>query len=361
MAEKFLFYIDSMCFGGANRVMCNLVNHFSSQGIDVVLINDISLPENMGEYEVSPLVKRIYLNVQSKSLLTSNIKRIRKIRTIVKNEHPDAVISFMGPPNFRMLFATAGLRCRKIVSVRNDPYMEYGKGVAKALANIVFMLADGCVFQTKQAAEYFTPAILRRSKIIFNPVGNQFYHVKRVENPRDIITVGRLMAQKNHKLLIEAFSKIAKEFPDENLVIYGEGELRDTLEAQSKKLGLEGRVKLPGATTNVAEKLSSAKVFVLSSDYEGMPNALMEAMAVGAPVISTDCPCGGPAMLIEEDSQGILVPCQNAEKLANALRLLLESKDLRLMMGESCKERALQFSPDIVFSQWKEYIEVPPK
>ena len=192
-------------------------------------------------------------------------------------------------------------------------------------------------------------------------MGNQFYHVKRAENPRNIITVGRLMTQKNHKLLIEAFSKIAKEFPDENLVIYGEGELRDTLETQSKKLGLEGRVKLPGATTNVAEKLSSAKVFVLSSDYEGMPNALMEAMAVGVPVISTDCPCGGPAMLIEEDSQGILVPCQNAEKLANALRLLLESQDLRLMVGESCKERALQFSPDIVFSQWKEYIEEPSK
>ena len=100
------------------------------------------------------------------------------------------------------------------------------------------------------------------------------------------------MTQKNQKLLIEAFSKIAKEFPDENLVIYGEGELRDTLETQSKKLGLEGRVKLPGTTTNVAEKLSSAKVFVLSSDYEGMPNALMEAMTVGVPVISTDCPCG---------------------------------------------------------------------
>ena len=155
----------------------------------------------------------------------SNIKRILKLRKIIKAEHTDAVVSFMGPPNIRMLLATMGLKCRKIVSVRNDPYKEYGDGLVKMVTNIIFRLADGCVFQTKEAAMYFSKNIQQKSKIIFNPVGKQFYEVKRVDNPKNIVTVGRLFLQKNHTLLIKAFSKLAHEFPDDNLIIYGEGEL----------------------------------------------------------------------------------------------------------------------------------------
>ena len=346
-----------MQFGGANRVMANLVNYFSSKGADVVLINDIIPDKDIQEYDIKSSANRFFLDIHDNSVILSNIKRILKLRKIINSEHTDAVVSFMGPPNIRMLIATIGLKCRKIVSVRNDPYKEYGDGLVKMVTNIIFRLADGCVFQTKEAAMYFSKNIQQKSKIIFNPVGKQFYEVKRVDNPKNIVTVGRLFLQKNHTLLIKAFSKLAHEFPDDNLIIYGNGNLRSELEILVRNFGLERRVFLPGTISNIPEKLAEAKIFVLSSDYEGMPNALMEAMAVGVPVISTDCPCGGPRSLIENDSNGILVPCNDVETLVQALHKVLSDESLRLKMGQLSKRRALAFSPDIIFLQWEKYID----
>ena len=355
MQRKYVFYIDSMQLGGANRVMANLVNHFSSMGAGVILINDIAPDKDVPEYEIMDSVKRIFLDIHEKSSVLSNIKRIFKLRKIIKAEHIDTVVSFMGPPNIRMLLATMGLKCRKIVSVRNDPYKEYGDGLVKKVTNIIFGLADGCVFQTKDAAEYFSERIQRKSKIIFNPVGKQFYGVKRVDNPQNIVTVGRLFPQKNHVLLIKAFSKLAHEFPDENLIIYGEGDLRSELEDLVRHLGLENRVLLPGSISSIPEKLAEAKIFVLSSDYEGMPNALMEAMAVGVPVISTDCPCGGPKILVRNGIDGLLVPCDNVEYLANVLCQKLDDKN-RENMGISAKQRAEIFREDKIYRQWEIFI-----
>lgn len=355
MQRKYIFYIDSMQLGGANRVMANLVNYFSSIGTQVVLINDIVPDKNVPEYEIADSVKRIFLDIHDKSPITSNIRRIAKLRKMIKAEHADAVVSFMGPPNIRMLLATIGLKCRKIVSVRNDPYKEYGYGIVKRIANIVFRLADGCVFQTKDASEYFSKTIQRKSKIIFNPVGKQFYRVKRADDPHNIITVGRLFPQKNHALLIRAFSKISLEFPEENLIIYGEGDLRHALEELVRKLDLESRVFLPGSASDIPEKLAEAKLFVLSSDYEGMPNALMEAMAVGVPIISTDCPCGGPEMLVRNGVDGILVPCGDVECLASALCQKLDDEK-RETMGISAKQRAEIFREDIIYRQWENFV-----
>ena len=355
MQLKLIFYIDSMQLGGANRVMANLVNHFASIGAEAVLINDIVPDQNILEYEVRDSVKRIFLDIHEKSSLLSNIKRIFKLRKIIREMHADAVISFMGPPNIRMLLATIGFRCRKIVSVRNDPYKEYGDGIAKNITNIIFELADGCVFQTQEASEYFSKKMQRKSKIIFNPVGKQFYGVKRSDNPHNIITVGRLFSQKNHALLIKAFSKIADEFSDENLIIYGEGDLRPELEDLVRNLGLEDRVFLPGSAANILEKLAEAKIFVLSSDYEGMPNALMEAMAVGVPVISTDCPCGGPSMLIQNNVNGFLVPCDDEDALSLALMKLLNSKNMK-DIGANGKRSAKTFNEDEIYKQWEEFL-----
>ena len=357
MQHKYVFYIDSMQLGGANRVMANLANHFSERGAEVVLINDIIPEKDVPEYEICKSIKRIFLDIHSTSPIISNIKRICKLRHIIKKENPNIVLSFMGPPNIRMLLAGLGLRYPKIVSVRNDPYKEYGSGLVKIITNFIFKFADGCVFQTQDASRYFSRSLQKKSKIIFNPVGNQFYKVTQVSNPHNVVTVGRLSPQKNQALLITAFTKIAHDFPNENLIIYGEGELRNDLEDLAREYGIEERVVLPGRISYISEKLSEAKIFVLPSDYEGMPNALMEAMAVGIPVISTDCPCGGPKILIEDESQGILVPCNNAEALAQALCRLLKDDDLREKMGAAGEKRALMFKPDVIFSHWENYID----
>lgn len=354
---KLLFYIDSMQKGGANRVMANLTDYFANSGYDVVLVNDILSGQGEPEYTVNPLVKRVILDVQNTSRSSSNLKRIAKLRELIKAEKPDSVVSFMGPPNIRMLLASALLKCRTVVSVRNDPTKEYGVSwIKRMIANAVFLLADGCVFQTEDASLYFSRWVRRKSKVIVNPVNETFYGVKRSDTSRNIVTVGRFYPQKNHKLLIDAFARIADEFPEENLIIYGEGPLREEMEKQIANLQLTNRIFLPGSTSRVPEVLSEAKLFVLSSDFEGMPNALMEAMAVGVPVISTDCPCGGPRSLVESESQGQLVPCGDVIALSNCMKAILSNQKFQQELSIGAKKRAYDFLPKCVFRQWEGFV-----
>lgn len=354
--KKIVMYIDSMCKGGAQRVMLNLAEYFLSKDISVVLVNDFAASAEK-EYEVPDGIKRVFLRASLKgNPLLKNLQRIIKLRDTIKAERPDIVLSFLGRPNMRMLVAAIGLKCKKVVSVRNDPRREYGASKIKQMtAGLLFHLADGCVFQTQEAAGYFPKKVSERSRIIPNPVAEAFYHIERAEEPRNIVSVGRLEKQKDHLLLIDAFALVADEFPEEDLIIYGEGSLRKTLEDEMITLGLEGRVSLPGETKNVAEELAKAKVFVLSSDFEGMPNALLEAMAVGLPCISTDCPCGGPREMIDHDRNGLIVECGNREELARAIRELLKDEAKRHGLAEGAKRKAMSYQAERVNEIWDNY------
>lgn len=358
--EKLMFYIDSMQMGGANRVMANLTSYFSKIGVKVVLVNDIRTKPEKKEYEIETKVKRVFLDDKidnENNKIIKNLKRIQRLRRVMQDEKPDAVISFMGPPNERMVVATLGLKVKTIVSVRSDPYMEYGRGIRRVVANILFSIANGCVFQTDEAARYFRRRIVKKSRIIFNPINPKFYQVEHKKENGHIIVVGRLQHMKNPELILNAFAKIEKKYPWCELDFFGTGDLEKSLVEKVKRYGLVGRVNFKGLAMNIEEELARASVFVLCSDYEGMPNALMEAMAVGLPVISTDCPCGGPRMLILNPDQGLLVPCNDIESMVRALEKVLENKELRQKMSVESRKRARQFHPDIVYKEWEMYIE----
>ena len=353
--KKVLFYIDSMQKGGANRVMANLVNYFSKKEFNVILVNDIALDTDKPEYEVNTLVKRIILNESGANAVITNLKRIKKLRKIIVQEKPDCVLSFMGPPNVRILLSNINLTSRKVVSVRNDPNREYGKNIIKKLmTNWIFLLADGCVFQTEDASKYFFGRIRRKSTIIVNPVNELFFSTFS-ENRKNIVTVGRLVPQKNHKLLINAFALISKKYPDEKLIIFGDGSLRSELKEYASDIGLENRVVFPGIISNVNVELSKAKVFVLSSDYEGLPNALMEAMACGTAVVSTDCPSGGPKYLLKESNAGILVSCNNADEMAEAISVMM-SEEKNKLYRDRAKKKSMDFLPETVFDKWEKFL-----
>ena len=357
--RKILFYIDSMQCGGANRVMANLVDYFSHNGYIVVLINDVGAMNGKLEYKIPSLVKRIivsdYMDIKENRVI-KNMKRVSVLRRIVKEEAPDVIVSFMGPPNVRMLIATTCLRVKKVVSVRNDPYKEYGGGIKKIIANILFQMADGCVLQTHEASQYFNSKICKKAKVIFNPVNPKFYKQLHIENGSHIIVVGRLQTQKNPILVFDAFLEIFREFPDSELDFFGVGVLEKEIQEKTKEFKLEKRVYLKGQVDNIEDYLKEASVYVLCSDYEGMPNALMEAMAVGVPVISTDCPSGGPKVLIQNSQQGLLIPCGDKQKLVDSLRLLLSNKSLREKMGISARKRAYEFKSEKIFKEWENYL-----
>lgn len=343
--------------GGAQRVMNNLVGYFHSQGYEVVLVNDFPVEDPTYRYDVPEGIKRYYLRDRlAGNPVIKNLRRILALRKILKQEKPELALSFLWGPNLRLLTAAAGLNCKTVISVRNDPKRECGNSRFRQwFANWMFQKADGCVFQTPDAMEYFRPCIRERSKVIMNPVSAGFYQLERSKDPHGIVTFCRLAPQKNLTMLIDAFAMIAEQFPDEELEIYGNGPLRDELEEYGKATGLSGRIKIHGNTPEVGRRLSEAKLFVLSSDYEGMPNAMMEAMASGTPVVATDCPCGGPRMLLNHKDQGILVPCGETEQLAQAMRSVLEDPALQQRMSEKAKNRALDFHETVVCRQWEQY------
>lgn len=354
--KKLLFYINQLYSGGAERVMSNLASMFSTHGYQVVLVT--SFREN-GEYALHSNVKRLSLEDSEikQSFLGRNVSRIWKLRNICKKEKPDVVISFMGEPNFRALLATKGLPTKTLISVRSDPRLEYAGLVRGFLARHLLPTADGCVFQTKEAKRWFPVKLQEKSRIIFNPVKERFYQTQYRPVLGRIVSCGRLEKEKNYAMLVDAFTKTRERHPKSQLFIYGEGSLREKLQEKIKECGIEGNILLMGATDDIPKVLSEASIFVLSSITEGMPNALMEAMAVGVPCIATDCPCGGPRMLIDSGENGILVKNNDATALAEAMERLMNNPAEAAALGARAKERALEFRQERVFEEWKGYVD----
>lgn len=354
---KILFYINAIHDGGAERVMVNLAKYFSDIGYETILVTSF---RDTWEYKIEGNVKRLTLeeNEIKQGKIKRNFSRIIKLRDILKKEKPDVAVSFMAEPNFRLLVASLGLNVKTIVSVRNDPNKEYAGKIGRFVGKCLLPLADGCVFQTKEAQEWFPERLQRKSTIIFNAVKEEFFHIERKPVAGEIITCGRLEAQKNHKLLIDAFAEAIKEHPYARLKIYGEGSLRDVLQEQIDKLGLQDKAFLMGATNDVAKALQTADLFVLSSDYEGMPNALMEAMAAGVPCISTDCPCGGPRELFGSFSSEALSKINDRENLYINISKNLGDKYLRIKAGAMCKKIAEGFKSNAVSKIWEKYFSL---
>ena len=308
--QKIVFYIGSLARGGAQRVLVTLANALAREGISCVVVTSYKV---CNEYNLDNDVKRIVLieNPQNK-FFRDNITQVAGLRKILKKEAPDSVVSFMGEPNIRMLLSSIGLRCKKIISVRNDPSCEYPNFIYRFFARTFFRLANHIVFQTGDAQCWFPKVIQRKSSIILNPVSDVFFKTNYAGNRRDIVSVGRLVPQKNHEMTIRAFAKVANLTKD-NLIIYGDGPLKKELQNLVLNLNLSGRVFFPGNEKNIHEKIKSSKLFVLSAYYECLPNSLMEAIALGLPCVSTDCPCGGPKMLLNSD---FLIKINDNQKLS---------------------------------------------
>lgn len=353
---KIIFCSGSMSKGGAERVIANLSNYLIENN-EISIITSI---KGNSYYKLKEKIKLYSLDEkkQERNFIKKNISRLRKMHYLMKTIKPDIIISFLPEPSYRVLFLKIFNRnLRVIVSVRNDPNVEYKSLINRLIMKLLYPLADGFVFQTEEAQKYFSKKIQNKSVIIPNPINEEFIcEPYSEEREKTIVTVGRLEEQKNHKMLIDAFSKLPEQFNEYKLIIYGEGSLRRNLEEQVKNLNLVNRVLLPGQIDNVKEQIYKASLFVLSSDYEGMPNALMEAMALGIPCISTDCPCGGPKFLIKNEYNGLLCNINDDESLQFAIKKIIKDKELARNISERAQKRILDLAPDKINKYWKEYI-----
>ncbi len=356
MEQRTLFFsIATLGRGGAERVILQLARHFAAAGYRAIVVTNFVAED---EYPLPQGVERIVIEntKASKSTLKRNISRISALRRLCKKYRPQAIISFMREPNFRSLCATRGLRVKNIISVRSDPRVEYSGRFNRFIGRHFLPCADGCIFQTEDAKTWFPEKLQKKSIVIPNAVAPVFFEMPHV-GKGNIVTLGRLDRAKNHMLLMAAFAQIAAEFPDCNLEIYGKGPLHEDMQTYIHTHAMEERIRLMGTTGDSAKALSDARLFVLSSNVEGMPNALMEALAVGVPSISTDCPCGGPRSLIRDAENGLLVPVGDVDAMANAMRRILSDPSFSQQLGENAKRDAAEFAPDKIFTRMREYIE----
>lgn len=361
--KKIAFLINSLGKGGAERVAVNLAAHFWKSGYDILLVTSRRHAE---EYEVTFPAKRRLLEEEIAGAPLGRAgkipARVSGLRRIWKQERPDLVVALIGKLNLYAMLSTVGRKIPVILSVRSDPAREYPSRLQKLLAERLFRRAAGVIFQTEDAMRFFSEKVQRHSAVLPNALDKSFIRA-RYEGPRDdeIVMVGRLDANKNHQLLLRAFADIQEDYPAMKVVIYGGGlagsDTEPMLRQLSEELGIKEKVLFRGRQTDIRGKIERARIFVLASDYEGMPNALLEAMATGLAVISTDCPCGGPRSVIEAGKNGILIPTGDTEALAGALRRILDHPELEERLGREAAKLGERLSPEKVCGLWQEEIE----
>ena len=348
MSKKIVFFTGAMGRGGAERVISILSNYYANLGWEVKI--GMLLHSNI-EYDLNPKVEVVNLS-SSLGIKLGFLQTVGNVRRFVNKENPNVIVSFMA-----QICLIAGLALKKgcarlIMSERIDP-SQVGRGFFfRKLLDRTYKKADVFVVQTERAKNYFCKEIQDISVIIANPI--KVYAHTNLSSKR-IVTAGRLTTQKNHKMLISAFSKIKKIHPEYTLTIYGEGPLRRELEEQVSSLGLEDSVSLPGNVPDLHHQISDAEIFVLPSDFEGLSNALLEAMMMGFPVISTNC--AGSDEIIKDMENGILVNIGNEDALVAAMDRLVSTPDLKTELSERAKKTVEYCKVDSIISKWSEVID----
>jgi len=354
---KVVFYISSLSRGGAERVVTTLARQMKNQ-FDVTVITDtVSGNEydavdferiNMGYVVYPDILRRVVHKVFYLIRLKRKIKKI----------NPDVVISFSIDSALRMKKAMGKTSIKQILSVRSNPSVDYK--CKEEIEKVVVQIKDfdGFVFQTEQQRDFFGKEIAEKSVIILNPMAEEFLNeIASGEKRREVATFGRLTKSKDHVTLLHAYDLAAEKLPDYIFSIYGEGELREEMEKIHRTLTYSERIVLQGECSNVKERMRQTEVFVLSSANEGLPNALMEAMAMSLPVISTACPCGGPETVIEQGINGLLVPVGDKKAIADAIVDLCTNREKARKLGEEATKLKLRCNPQIIAEQWKNYIQ----
>ena len=359
MKKTIVFYIATLTRGGAERVIVNLANYFYTQGYEVYMV---TLEPDEGLYPMKDGIHKVVLADKQEKGVIGRIRgafgRITQVRTLLKETHAQTLVSFIGKTNIRAILAALGTKTKVFVSVRSAPAREYAGTLQSILAKVLFCFADGIVFQSEGAKAFFPKIAQKKSRILFNPLSPEYEReLYRGERRNEIVTVGRMDEVKNHALLVDAFSRVVKEKPEMYLTIYGGGDCMEMIQKQVKELGIADKVSLPGDSEHIAEKIQDARMFVLSSNFEGMPNAVAEAFAVGAVVVSTDCPSGGARMLVQDGERGLLVPVKDAEKMAAAMLRILENAELEERLRENAYEFSKTLYPQRINGMWKQFIE----
>jgi len=356
--QKIAFVLGSLTSGGAERVVTTLSNSFIKK-YDVTIITFKKSEPFYELHDSINLVSCIDDIAPSKTLLHSlllNFRLLRALISLLKKNKIDLVIGFITMANVLTIISAKILKIPCIVSERNNPYIDATPTFWKFCRKYTYPLTDFLIVQTNLIKKFYSELVKNdKIEVVPNPISPDLSS-KRVVNSKKkkiILNVGKLHDQKNHELLIKAFNDI--DHGDWKLHIVGEGENRPILENLINDLGLDAKVFLLGRKNNIQDHYNSAKVFAFTSNYEGFPNALIEAMHFGLPCVSTDCPTG-PSELIQDGENGFLVPVDDQEQLSKRLQMLIDDTELQKQFSSGAMDATKDYNASIVTHKWEQTI-----
>lgn len=360
--KKIVFHIQCLEKGGAERVVSNLAGQFVNHGYEVYIAT-----ENTGEdeYIIDEKIQRVHVGLTEKQEKLGRVgkffARIVNLRRFIKKVDPDVVIAFARKANYRALTATIGTKYPVVISIRIAPVGCYDFLSDKIQIPLLFPRAAGCVFQTQEQKEFFPEYLQKKSRIILNAI-----HPKYIGNPipekRDKVVVhsGRIVDFKNQLMLIRAFVKVHEKHPDYILKIFGQDTHDGTwqkLEALIQEKNAKDYVFLMGGSNQLEKDMIQGALAAYSSDVEGMPNAMLEAMALGLPVVATDCPPGGPRMVITPEENGLLVPVGDEDALAEAMNRLIENPEFAEKLARNAAKIGEKAGSEMIYKEWEAYLQ----
>jgi GalNAc-alpha-(1->4)-GalNAc-alpha-(1->3)-diNAcBac-PP-undecaprenol alpha-1,4-N-acetyl-D-galactosaminyltransferase len=356
---KIAFLEDDTADGGLGMVFRELIGY-------LYRTNEIIYISTRSECELMDKTRYIHLNEGFvKDIYSNGLKRaldgVKHLRSILKNEKPDIVISFGFYANVRICIAARMLKTKVLISERGNA--KRFTGINRVAISVIFKRADGIVFQSYAAKNVYPRILQKKGNVIYNAVfkKNIPEGFPKFRDNR-IVSVGRIHPDKNLPLLIAAFARISEEFPDTKLIIYGEEEpgckenYKGALMEQIYKYGIEKRVILAGHCDNVCQEIFKARLFVLSSVLEGMPNALVEAMACGLPVITTNFEPGNAGEIVQNGINGMVVNSNDVLALAGAMKTMLLTPENAERMAVKAKKIKDRLSREVIFNKWTDYI-----
>lgn len=354
--------IPSLASGGAQRVLVLLAEGLLQNRHEVSVITLYG--EDADFYKLPKRVKRLALNIASNSptlvhAIGNNFSRISTLRKEICSLQPDIVISFLHETNILTLLALTSISIPVIISEHNNPRLDNNGGLWDKLRILTYPRASRIVSCSKGVNDFFDWLPKAKRAVIYNPLTPIAKEQETTKIPEKfdsdkklLVAMGRLTYQKGFDILLSAFNKIACKYPQWQLVILGEGELRQELENLRDKLGLNHQVSFPGRIKNPFPFFKKSEIFVLSSRYEGFGNVIIEAMACGLPVISTDCP-SGPQEIINNEVDGILVPTEDVSALAKAIERLILNPEEATKLADTAKKTVERFSLQLIVENWE--------
>lgn len=352
---KILFVIRDMVVGGAGKQLALTANALSHKGHQVEIYSYFGGPL---EHKLDVDVHYIPQNPIPQNKLTEYILSPINIRKQIKKSRPNIVISWRCNAGCFAVLASIGLNVKLVFSERSDPFLE--TSLALKISAFICGFSDGGVFQLERVRQYYK-RLYNKSIVIHNPIDENIKISNTIpynKRSKKIVHVGRMMLpQKRQDVMQDSFRMFLERNPDYELHFYGDGRDFDVVKKMAVEKGISSSVFFHGAVKNIPENIKDAKMLVLTSDYEGIPNVILEAFAAEVPVVSTDCSPGGARLLLGNDENGLLAPIGDAKKIAMQMQRIAEDDGLAEFFIVKGRSKLNDFLPEKIFSKWDEYLK----